>query len=387
MEYLLIAAVLVPTLVWLSAAVATAYGMLAIPRLASVPIDERNAWPRVTVVSPACNEDERVDDALRSVLALAYPELRIVAVDDRSTDRTGEILDELASSDPRLTALHVDHLPDGWLGKLNALRIATETADGEWLLFMDADTHLEAGTLRRAISYMDRDGVDFLSVLPQTRSAGWLGDAAFHVAYAMLCLTSRPWKIRDARSKAIAATGAFMLARKSVFDQTPGFEWLKLEVGDDFGLCLMMKEHGGRCDFLCGRGAVSLTWYASFREMSHAMQKNFFAITGRFSPARMTIQIAVLVWLALFPLLALSGPPWLLAAALAGLAMQIASAALGALWSGRTLAPSLLAPLGLLLTAYIVGRAAIVGVRQGGISWRGVLYPSELLKPAQRVKL
>ena len=103
--------------------------------------------PRVSIIVPARNEAEHIEAALVSLLQLDYPDYEVIAVDDRSNDATGVILDRLAShwrahgeaSDHRLKVLHVSDLPQGWLGKVHAMWKAAQQATGEWLLFTDAD--------------------------------------------------------------------------------------------------------------------------------------------------------------------------------------------------------------------------------------------------------
>jgi hypothetical protein len=379
--------VAVPLVVFGLALAATLAGTRLVPALRRLAIDGRQQWPRVSIVVPACDEELGVEAALRSLLAQSYPSVQVVAVDDRSSDRTGAIMDRLAGEDERVTVVHVDALPDGWLGKLNALQRGVERSEGEWLLFADADAHLGPSTLKKCISYADAHGVDFLSVIPHIGSAGFLGDTVFNVVTATFCMI-RPWRIRDARTRAIGATGAFMLVRRSAFDRTPGFEWLKLEVADDFGLCLMVKTHGGTCDMLLGRDEVKIDWYSSLTEIAVKMQKNFFAITGRFSPLRLVGQAVVMAWFGLVPLAALLPvtEPSLRGLLVAALAVQLVATLVAGRWAARPTLPSLFPWVGLVLGALIMVRAAFVGWAKGGIEWRGVLYPTALLAKRQRVR-
>src|SRR3954468_271576 len=123
--------------------------------------------PRVSIVIPARNEERNLEEALRSILALDYDNLEIDVVDDRSTDRTGEILDRMALADPRLRIVHVRDLPPGWLGKNHALWLGAEKATGDYLLFTDADVVMEPSTLRRAAGLMAADGLDHLMASPE----------------------------------------------------------------------------------------------------------------------------------------------------------------------------------------------------------------------------
>jgi cellulose synthase/poly-beta-1,6-N-acetylglucosamine synthase-like glycosyltransferase len=149
------------------------------------------------------------------MLALDYPDFTVIAVNDRSTDATGALLDGLAAQHPRLEVTHIGELPEGWLGKLNALATGVARCDGEWLLFMDADAHLGRHTVKRALTYAEQNGLDCLSVVPEVRSAGLVGDAVFNVSLAIMSGGGRLRKVRDPKSRHVAATGAFILVRKS----------------------------------------------------------------------------------------------------------------------------------------------------------------------------
>src|SRR5215470_12611572 len=131
------------------------------------------ALPLLTIVVPARNEEAEIEPALRSLLQLDYPQYEVIAVDDRSTDQTGAIMDRLAAepaTQGRLRVLHVKDLPQGWLGKLHAmwlgslrnasLRDAAQQGSSEWLLFTDADCVFHPTTLRRALHYAISNGID-----------------------------------------------------------------------------------------------------------------------------------------------------------------------------------------------------------------------------------
>lgn len=383
-----LALVTLPALIALWIFSSTLRGLLRLPLLAAVPCPPRAAWPTLTIISPACNEERQVASAVASMLSLDYPGLRVIAVNDRSTDATGALLDAAAAKDERLTVKHVTALPEGWLGKLNALNVGVTGCESDWLLFMDADAHLAPAALTRAISHCEEHAVDCLSVIPQIAPCGLVGDAVFDVSLALLSANGRLVKVRDPASRHVAATGAFILVRGEAFRRTPGFSWLKLEVADDFGLALLIKTHGGRCDIINGRGEVTLEWYASFTEMAKAMQKNMFAIVARFSLARAVAVALGAAWMGLFWLGVLAPvAPVLKALPLLGALSMTAATVLAARACGRAMGPALLWPLGFLATGWMTLRAGVIGARIGGIQWRGVVYPSALLAGAQRVRL
>ena len=142
---------------WLAAVAGWFRGARRVPmiREAAQRSKTMDRYPSVSIVVAARNEEAGVGEALGSVLDQNYPGgLEVLAVDDRSTDRTGGIIADLAAQRPdRLRSLKVDQLPDGWLGKNHALYRGAEEAGGEWLLFPDGDVRFVPGSIEDAIHY------------------------------------------------------------------------------------------------------------------------------------------------------------------------------------------------------------------------------------------
>jgi len=151
----------------------------SVPALSDLPPAPaaRGTWPRISLVVPARDEGLHIAGALASKLTCGYPSLEVVAIDDRSTDDTGAIIDRAAASDPRVAAVHVTDLPEGWLGKVHAMARGLERATGEWVLFSDADVHVEPGALERIVAWAEAGGVDLVAVLPRVHPVGLLIDA------------------------------------------------------------------------------------------------------------------------------------------------------------------------------------------------------------------
>src|ERR1700730_11289428 len=159
-------------LAWVSRIVDAAIGM---PGVADVsrPEWDRNPVssaesPRVSIIVPARNEERDIEQSLTRLLELDYDNYEVIAVNDRSTDRTGEIMEAVAKNShphfsqraremghPSLIVIHHQELPPGWLGKTHAMWTATNQATGDWLLFTDADVLFKPDTLRRAVAYAE----------------------------------------------------------------------------------------------------------------------------------------------------------------------------------------------------------------------------------------
>src|SRR5688500_9349585 len=141
---------------WIASALEMGIGTRRIRSLSDLAPIGRAEAPSVSVVVAARNEQEKIDEGLRSVLALDYPDLEVIVVDDRSTDAIPAILDRMEIGQKRLRVIHLDQLPPGWLGKNHALARGAEEARGDWILFTDADVVLERSVLARAIGHATR---------------------------------------------------------------------------------------------------------------------------------------------------------------------------------------------------------------------------------------
>lgn len=375
-------------LAWTFAVVMIARTQRALRSLRDAPTTRTDdAWPRVSVIIPALNEADTIERALRSKLAVDYPNLEVVIVDDRSTDETGVIADRVAREDPRVRVVHVTALPDGWLGKVHALHQGALAATGALLVFSDADVHFEATALRRAVRALEDGGYGFLTVLPQFERVGLLVDACV-VAFARLVASGlRLWEAEDPNARHAVGVGAFSMVTREALFASQGFEWLRCEVADDVALAMVVKRSGARCGVRDGRGFVSLIFYPSTIDMVRAIEKQGFAILGRFSLVR-TVLVSTLplplewsVVVALWP----EVPALVRAVAIAAVCMQIVVSAIAARFSGLSIGASLLTPIATTILSFAMVRSGVLGFVKGGVRWRGTLYRTETLRAGQRV--
>jgi len=359
------------------------------PSLSRLDAPEPHRWPRLSVVVPACDEADKFEPAVRTLLEEDYPDLEILLVDDRSTDSTGSAMDRLAAADPRVRVIHVAALPEGWLGKVNALNLGLKASHGEFVLFTDADVHFCRGTLRRAIALCCAARLDHLVVFPRLEPTHLLLDAALSVTVRQLIFLARPWGMNDPRSPRYMGVGAFNLVRRSAFDATPGFEWLRLEVTDDMGLALMMKRSGARCRIVSGFDNVSLHWYRTIGEAARGSEKGWASALS-FSLSRAVLGVLILLAFELGPLLALlplfsAQFRWIGFAGIAVFLVFLLSTLALSRWVGGKFVQALAGPLAVPLMAAILVRAAFLGWKRGGVLWRGTLYPTRMLRAGKRV--
>lgn len=348
-------------------------------------------FPKLSIIIPACNEAEHIATAMHSLLSQDYPNFEIIVINDRSSDETGQLLDQLAMSDARLQVLHIQKLPRGWLGKVNALHQGVQLAKGDWYLFTDADVHFKSGLLKKAFLYIQAHNIGHLALLPQVKLNHFWLNLSVRAFGLLFLFTTRAAAVNNPNSKTPIGVGAFNLVQAELFKRTPGFEWLRLEPGDDIGLGIMLKNAGARTHFAFADQDLSVPWYANIKQMFKGLEKNLFGPGAHYLWWRLLIQVFVL-W-------ALITAPW------SALIFGITNASWLGLVTGTTAISThllltafflkekpadalsiMLFPVGILLVSFMMLWSGYRCLKNGGIDWRGTHYSLQELRTRQRVK-
>ena len=375
-------------LVWLSRLVDAALGMPKVADISRPEWDRKpatpNGNPRVSIIVPARNEEEHIAPALTALLKLDYDNYEVIAVNDRSTDGTGEILDRIVSAPEasgRLKVIHVAELPSGWLGKVHAMWSAANQASGDWLLFTDADVLFRSDALSRALAYAEAEPADHLVLFPRMimHSPGERMMIAFF--QTLFVFGHRPWKVADPKTKDHMGVGAFNLIRRRVYDAVGSYQALRFEVLDDMKLGKVVKNAGYAQRNVYGDDLISLRWAKGAMGMVGNLTKNFFAVMS-FQWWRMLLSVFALTFLNLMPFLGI----WL-AHGWERLPYAIALASMFAIYvgmAGKSDVPAyyfVLHPVSSVLFVYIMLRSMALTLARGGVVWRGTFYPlAELRK-------
>jgi cellulose synthase/poly-beta-1,6-N-acetylglucosamine synthase-like glycosyltransferase len=370
-------------LAWISRIVDAALGM---PSVADVsrPEWDRNPVsasgnPRVSIIVPARNEDESIEQAMNTLLALDYDNYEVIAVDDRSTDRTGEILDSLIGH-PILRVIHHKQLPPGWLGKTHAMWSAAKQATGDWLLFTDADVLFKPDSLRRAVVYGEAEAADHVVLFPRMimkRPGEYMMIAFFQT---MFMFGHRPWKVADPRTDDHMGVGAFNLVRRRVYESVGTYKALRMEVLDDMKLGKVVKKAHFAQRNVFGSDLISIRWAHGAMGVVNNLTKNFFAVLS-FQWWRTAASAIALAFLNFGPFLGVwmahgwARAPY--AAALSAMFMIY----LGMSWrSGVPAYYFLLHPVSTAMFIYTLLRSMFLTLWNGGIVWRGTKYPLDELR-------
>ncbi len=337
----------------------------------------------VTVIVPAKDEALAIERCLRSLLESDIPNLQIIAVDDRSTDATGALMDRIADepeAQNRLRVLHVRELPEGWLGKPHAMALAATGVISDWLLFTDADVIFASDAMRRAVAFATNSGADHFVLYPTLILHGWAERMLIAFFQSVSALAGRPWKIPDPKARRdYIGVGAFNLIRRPVYEALGGYTALRLEVLEDMRLGYLVKQAGYAQRVAFGKDLIRIRWAESAQGMLRNLTKNMYS-AFRFRTGLVLGACAGMALLCLTPFAALAffGP-----ARWAGAATIIAMLLLNLrYWRQTNISPVYLAlfPVATLLFLWTLLRSMILVLWRGGVLWRGTLYPLKELR-------
>ena len=387
MSYLFWIAGVILGLAWLSRITEAALGMPKVADISRAPWDRQPAYrPRLSIIVPARNEAGTIEQSLGMLLALDYDNYEVMVVNDRSTDRTGEMIDRIAASPrarSRLTAIHVGELPSGWLGKTHAMWLAGEQASGDWLLFTDADVLFKPDVLRRALAYAAAEKADHVVVFPRMimeRPGERMMIAFFQTLFTF---GHRPWRVADPDSNDHMGVGAFNLVRRAAYQAVGTYRALRMEVLDDMKLGKVIKQARFTQRNVFGEDLISIRWAKGSAGVIDNLTKNFFAILS-FQWWRAVASAFMLLFLNLGPFLGIwAAHGW------ERLPFAVALVSLFLIYVGMGLLSPIppyyffLHPVSTVLFGYIVLRSMFLALRNGGVIWRGTKYGLEELRRGQ----
>jgi len=375
---------------WLRRAVMALRGIPLLPDLTRMApralLDSVSSeGPDLTVIVPACNEEQAIEATLRSLLASTGVRLQIVAVNDRSTDRTGATMDAVAAEAKagggphRLEVIHIRKLPTGWTGKTHALAQGAKRATAPWLLFTDADMTFDPRAAELSLRYATAEKADHV-VLALTVEFKSSAEAAVLAAFQALAQwRNRLWKVADPKARDFFGAGGFNLVRRQVYEQLGGFDSLRMEVVEDLRLGWKVKRAGYSQRVVLGPGLANIHWIHGALGIVGLLEKNGFAAMRYRVGLSMILFLGFALQIAL-PLAAIASGGW---SAVAGLLtyvfISLSYVANRPVTQASPWVSIFFAPAIAILTFALV-RSMILTLKRGGVEWRGTFYPLDELR-------
>lgn len=269
------------------------------------------AWPAVSMLIAAKDEQRVIEQAVRTAIAQDYSavtgaEFELLIINDRSSDATESIVQRLMgelnadASNPRLRLLTIRELRPGWFGKNNAMDEGVRAARHDYLVFSDADCRFtDPSCVRVAVGTALREKADLLSVLPELERRSFWEAVVQPAAGAVMIFWFHPGKVNNPSLPNAYANGAFMSMSRATYERLGGHSSVKTEVNEDVVLARRAKQMGLRL-FVCPQAGLYVChMYTGFRQIWRGWSRIFY---GCFEKMRhLRVSLIFLLTFSLFP--------------------------------------------------------------------------------------
>lgn len=356
----------------------------------SLPDDQ---LPFISVVVPARNEGTKIGRCLESLANQNYPNYEIIAIDDRSVDDTGKIIDAIAAKYSNVKAIRGQEAPPGWIGKCNALVHGVKHANGQWYLFTDADTCHTPESLRLAVSYALRNNAELISFMPVQELGSFWEQAVMPVLLGSFLCGDPMNTINDRTNDRAYAYGQYILVRRDVYEAVGGHASVHDQILDDISFARVVKEHGYHIMAADGRLLYKVRMYTDLESLWQGWTKNLFALI-ECQMIYLVLVISLINMAVIGPFFQVGWILWMLSTGdvtpQLGWMTLLTAAELGLVyaWYRRTsehylgvgLPQFLLLPLGSLTVSLLYIHSAYLVLSGTKVSWKGRKYTVNITK-------
>jgi chlorobactene glucosyltransferase len=349
--------------------------LLTLRRLGRYPLP--SSFPSVSILVPARNEEGNIIPCLQALLAQRYSDYEVIVLDDDSIDGTARELALLKAQEKRLIVIQGKPLPQGWIGKQWACHQLAHAAQGELLLFTDADTRHDPETLAQAVAALQAEKTDLLTAFVSTETKTWSERLSLPILNWSILSFLPLWLAHHLRVPAFsAANGKFMLFRKKAYERIGGHQSIRANAVDDLALVRKIITHKFRWRLLDGQSYIRCRMYRNWREVFEGLGKNLFPAFGYNVPLFLFIWIwLALVFLEPLFLIGLSFariglPSSFIGLALAAIAVSIILWTITVAYFRFPLYLSMLYPLIIIIALLIASHSLSITLR-GRARWKG----------------
>jgi chlorobactene glucosyltransferase len=354
--------------------------------------------PLVSIIIPTRNESKRINNCIETLKSQTYPKLEIIVIDD-STDSTKDVINTMVGNDKRFKIIKQKKLPPGWVGKPFALQQGSSVAQGEWLIFVDADTYYHPVLIERVVEFAQQNNLDMISLAPQHICKSFWEKMIQPIFLGAILGLSPLAKVNDPNSKISFASGPFIMVKHAIFDSVGGYRTIKGFIADDIEIAKLVKSSGYKLGIVNAQSLMSLRMYEKFHDIWEGWSKNSFLgfvqkreVKSKFLQILIFLIVAFCIFdflilpftsliSALFVLIFLRSLPSIYFLLLPFVTWVVSVFALlyvehvyhidKAWYSPLTLA------LGGIITIGIFANSAIKTISGRGVIWKGKLYPIE----------
>ena len=340
--------------------------------------------PKVSVILPARNEEDFISRCLETLCAQDYKNFEIIAIDDSSEDKTGKIIAEFSKKDSKIIHVSAREKPQNWMGKNWACMEGFKKATGEIMLFTDADTKFEKNVITLAVSHLQSENLDALTVIPRLRCIDKITKITLPMLSTFLHSRYSALNVNDPKKKIGYFFGSFFVISRKVYEEIGTHEKVKQEIIEDGALGKITKESGYALKMVRGEHLIEALYSRSSKEMWDGLKRLMVPLYHQSSSSAIGVFFAVLFILFMpIPLLtysiiafepSLSFTTLLISAIISTITIFSASIMETKMGLDLSIMNSIFAPIGSIIVVLGFLSGILHANKSTAVSWRGRKY-------------
>ncbi len=282
------------------------------PKLSKKIKFNKSKLPFVSILIPARNEENNIENCLKSILKQDYPNYEVIVLDDNSDDNTWQIIKNIQYNSERLISIKGDELKEGWYGKPHACMQLSKRAIGEILIFTDADNTFEINAISNSIDYMQKYNLDMFSAFPEQINISFFEKIIVSVIDLIIYSGFILWSAYYIKNKAFAsANGQWLVFRKSAYEEIGGHTTVRNNITEDVALARLLKSNNKKLLVASGKGIIFTRMYTNLSQIFSGFSKNLYGIADN-KPLLFSALICLFIDLAILPLISIFSNPILM---------------------------------------------------------------------------
>jgi chlorobactene glucosyltransferase len=358
------------------------YEYITLMHFPALPNDSNvtNSSPLVSIILPVRNQARTVDECVRSLLAISYPQKEIIVVEGRSTDGTKELLKEF---DGKISLFEEEPLPTGWVGKNWACHLGYQKSKGALLLFTDGDSVHSTDSLTRAVNFLQQEKAALVTLAPATILRSFWEKVLQPPIFLLIMILVGGKLVNDDKRGNAIGNGQYMLFQREAYEKVGGHSAVRDKIVEDYNIARLLKKAGMRLRFVTAQDVLGVRMYASLREIWRGWRKNFYTVSEKHMFWKAATRIVLMLTFLVLPfailaygiLIAAANPfnPYLLSGAFMSFLLWLGIVILDRSINIST-AYALLFPLAILVYVGIGIDSTVRGSLGYGFSWKGRVY-------------
>ncbi len=244
-----------------------------VPKLSLLTKSHNIHFPRVSIILPSRNEEKYIEKCLDSLLRQDYPDYEIIAINDSSSDKTGEIIKRYSIAHSKIIYVDAQPKPEGWTGKNWACYQGYLQSKGELFLFTDADSIHSTSTISLAVTYLLSEGLDTLTAIPKILAFDFWTKITLPILWTFSVARFSALKANNPKTKAGYFFGSFFIITRKAYEMVGTHKSIREEIVEDAELGKRVKEQGFSLRVVHGEKHIKAIWARNPSTLWHGLRR------------------------------------------------------------------------------------------------------------------